>query len=62
VHHIHPVQETLYGMVQRYHQMMDSFLVVGRDEDGEIRGFFDGFIDTYGKIYDYEFQRCYKNI
>jgi len=43
---------------KRYNES-EAFLTIFRDENGEIRGFEDGYIDTFSIIYQREFKKYY---
>lgn len=54
--------EYIEKVAERYFHKHQSFLSVYRDKNNEIRWFFDGFVDTFETIYEYEFAYYYGNI
>lgn len=55
-------KKSMEKIKERYEKMYRSYVTILRDNSWEIRGFFDGFVDKYWKIYNYEFQRYYDKI
>ncbi|MDD5213608.1 MAG: hypothetical protein PHG82_04250 [Candidatus Gracilibacteria bacterium] len=51
---IYDRNEYIESIRSRYNNTIESFLTVYRDNTGEIRGFMDGYIDNFRKIFDKE--------
>lgn len=58
---IYDRNEYIESIRSRYNNTIESFLTVYRDENLEIRGFFDWYIDNFENIYEREFSLYYSN-